>query len=255
MNKRIKWKGLTGLILLVLMLVSSCASSSGVSQKDYDAMKQQLADLQTQLAAAQASGQQTADLQKKIDDLQKNIVLYVVPNAPPKPSATPLPPGQTTTAAPPPTPPAASFVPLAFYVDTVTSGFAESKYNVDPSVGCVRSSFFKRGQHVVWRMIITDTSTGKILQSTDVKTAVLQIPGQSDITMRFGRHGSNDTSPWFWTGAWDVPTDYPLGYITYSITVTTADGKVGTYKELQLDAEKVDASGRVISKSNLEVIE
>jgi len=42
--------------------------------------------------------------------------------------------------------------------------------------------------------------------------------------MKFGRHGSLDTSPWFWTGAWDIPLDYPLGYFDYSIKVTTANG-------------------------------
>ena len=151
-----------------------------------------------------------------------NVILAKVPNAPPRATPSPRPAG--VTAPPAPTPPPAKIVPIYAQWDTVTAGAGESKYNVDANLTCVKSSVFSRGMHIVWRVEFVDTATGKVLQATDMRTAVLKV-GTEEITMRYGRHGALDTSPWFWTGAWDVPPTHPLGILSWSFNVTTTGGK------------------------------
>ena len=57
--------------------------------------------------------------------------------------------------------------------------------------------------------------------------------------MRYGRHGG-EGGPWFWTGAWDIPMDYPLGSLNYSIDALTVDGKSGTFTELKLQDSLIE---------------
>ncbi|MBI4188707.1 MAG: hypothetical protein HY529_05835 [Chloroflexi bacterium] len=134
---------------------------------------------------------------------------------------------------------------LFFYVDTVTAGPGESKYNVDASRYCVIDSTFKRGMHIVWRMKVVDTATGKILQGTDVKSAVLKLPNGETKSFNFGRHGANVDSPWFWTAAWDAPMDYPLGVLDFAIEATTNDGKTGTFKQIPVSAPERGIESRL----------
>src|SRR3990172_1065348 len=232
---------LVGVVALALAL-SACggAATPGAAPADLAARDQEIASLKQQLAAATAGGPQLAAVQQQLAtketelaDLKKLSIWQAVPDAKPRATPAPRPPG--ATPAPTPTPPPAKVVPLAFYVDTVTAAGGESKFNVDASLGCLRSGAFKRGQRIVWRMEVTDTSSGKVLQATDVDKAVLKLPHGENLDLRYGRHGATATSPWFWAVGWDIPTDYPLGYIDYTIEVTTKGGKIGTFKEMTLE--------------------
>jgi len=159
-------------------------------------------------------------------------LLGVVINAPIAPTATPLPAGvPTPTAAPAAVPPPAKTVPLYAHIETVTGGAGESKFQVDGNLACVKSGAFARGQRIVFRMEVVDTSTGKVLQTADVRTATVRLPNGEEVALRYGRHGNLETSPWFWVAVWDVPLDYPLGVLDYSVTVTTQDGKSITVKD------------------------
>jgi len=179
-------------------------------------------------------------------------ILGGIPNSPPRApaaTATPLPPGAPTPVpAAAPVPPAAKTVPLYIYVDTVSAGVGESKYNVDANLSCVKSSLFTRGMHIVWRMEVVDTSTGKILQGTDVQSATLKLPNGEQVNMRYGRHGSTADAPWFWTAAWSVPPDFPLGVLDYTITISTVDGKSETFGDpLKVSSATVDSRVTIVS--------
>ncbi len=156
-------------------------------------------------------------------------ILGGVPNAPPR--ATPVPPPAGATPPPAPKPPAPMVVPLYAYIDTVTAGPGESKFNVDANLSCVKTSLFSRGMHIVWRMEVVDTTSGKVLQGADVKDATLKLPHGEEFKFRFARHGATEEAPWFWTAVWDVPMDYPLGVIDYSVVIGTQDGKSITVKD------------------------
>lgn len=154
-------------------------------------------------------------------------ILGGIPNSPPRATPTPLPAGQTATPAPPaPTPNAPEKQQVVFYVDTVTSGAGESLVNVDPNISCVRTSAFARGMHVVFRMKLYD-NTGTEIQTATADSVIVKIGGK-DVTARYGRHGE----AWFWTAAYDIPADAPLGVIDYSIVAKTKSGLTGTFKEI-----------------------
>jgi len=171
-------------------------------------------------------------------------ILAAIPNAPTRAPQPTLAPG--VTAAPTPAPPPDVVKEVFFYVDTVTAGPGESKFNVDASKYCTQSSSFRRGMHIVWRVIASD-NTGKELHATDVATAVLKVPGAADVNFRFGLHGGA-TGAWFWTAAWDVPPDYPLGAVDFTVQFTTNGGKSGTFKQIPVSnaASKIESRLQIV---------
>ena len=217
-------------ISVLLMAVVSgglvaAACAQGISQADYDAVKQQLAakdkeaaDVQQKLAAAQKEGTES----------KGKVIVGAIPDAPLRatPTATPV----GFQAPPPPQPLAPEVKALFLDVKTVTAGPGESQFKVDADKYCAVSSTFKRGMHVVWLMEAYDAATGKELQTADVKEAVLKLPTGESANFRYGRHGATEDSPWFWSTAWDVPMNYPLGVLDYTVEVTTVVGKKDTYK-------------------------
>ncbi len=236
-KKSIRKLALMGLLGVPALLV---ACSSGVPQADLDAAKQQLASEQQKSAALQqqlsAKIQEAADAQKGLADAKKGVILAAKSVPPPTPRPTPTPPPPGFTPPPPPVPPASftQALQLYIYADTVTSGAGESKYNIDATATnafplCVQTSVFKRGMHMVWRWEVVDTATGKRLTTNEIDTAVVRLPTGEEIKGRFGRHGSTADAPWFWTGAWDVPLDYPLGVLDWTINAKAKDGKTGTF--------------------------
>lgn len=211
-----KWSGLA--LAALMLLAAACAPAAAPAPTAAPAKPAEAAK-----PAAAASPAEAA----KPAQAGRASLISVVPNAPPRATPTPLPAG----AAPPPqpVPPAAKIMPLYAHIDTVTAGSGESKFNVDANLGCAKSGVFSRGMHIVWRMEVVDTSTGKILQGEDIDNAVVKLPHGEEVKMRFGRHGSTAESPWFWTAAWDVPMDYPLGALNYSVTVAAKGGKSMTF--------------------------
>ncbi|MBI3537135.1 MAG: hypothetical protein HY070_06230 [Chloroflexi bacterium] len=241
---------------LLIALASLLIACGGVSQSDYDSAKQALTaqDQKVQSLQAQLSAKEKeiADAQKKIAEAQKQntpvapaatsnagVLLGArpAPTAAPRATNTPLPPGFT-----PPPPPPAPVPPNSFYdaiklyvrVDTVTSGAGESSFNFDASgitnPSCVQTSVFKRGMRIVFRFEVLDATTGKRLTDQEVASAAVKLPTGEEIKGRFGRHGSTNDSPWFWTASFDIPLNYPLGVLDWTLNVSTKDGKSIAYK-------------------------
>jgi len=211
---------------LGLVVGLAVAGGGGVSQSDYDTVKEQVTALQ----------QKSAE-QQKVTTL---VGAQPVPSPTPRPTPTPLPAGFTPAPAPPaPSPPSSFYEPFSLYVyaDTVTSAAGETPFNVDATGPtkypfCVLTSVFKRGMHAVWRFEVIDIGSGTRLTDKEIETAVLRLPSGEEIKGRFGRHGSTADSPWFWTAAWNIPLDYPLGLLDWQILVTTKDGKKGRVNAL-----------------------
>lgn len=216
----IKWVGIVALLGVALALG---ACSSGPSQADYDALKKQLGDAQTQSTSLQ---QQLQAAQAKAAN--QTVILGAVPNAP-APANPPAPP-----PPPPPMPDSAKApVAYAFYVDTVTSAPGESPFHVDPTVACVQTNLFKRGMRIIWRFTVTDAATGKRVTGDDASSAVVHLPTGQDIQAFFAADGPpNVSDSWYWHGVWDVPMDYPLGTVAFTINVKTKGGQTATFKQL-----------------------
>jgi len=220
------------LLAIALALVTAC---TGVSQADYDAVKQQLAAKQQEVASLQQLRQQLAAKEQEIADLKKStgklegvtplVYTKVGPTLTPRPAPTPRPPG---FVAPTPVPPDAATVnavfPFTFYVETLTGHQVSEKVLYPP---CVLNAQFRRGTHLVWRFEVFDTSTAKRLTSLDAPSVKLVLAHGEELTARFARKAG--IGPWTWVAAWDVPADYPLGALGYQIVVKAKDGRTGTF--------------------------
>lgn len=214
-----------GLALPLLTIIGAC----GAEEKATPVAASPTAAA-TQIASSGASptpaGQAAAELNwpgRKGD----TPILGAIHNAPARVTPTPLPAGVTATPPPPArTPLAAQKQSIIFYVDTVTAGAGESPFNVDATLGCARSSTFSRGMHIVWRLSAFD-NTGTELQTDTVESLVLKLPDGSQANFRYGPHGD----AWFWTATYNVPMDFPLGTLDWSVEAKTKGGATGTFKE------------------------
>jgi hypothetical protein len=131
----------------------------------------------------------------------------------------------TISATPPPllTPaPAASTLPttsaplsVSIYVDSV-NGTTPASGVAKRLIGCTQTNVFKRGEQLVLRSWAVDMTSGDVLSSANVDTAVATLPGTTNRV-------------WFWSSPWIIPADYPIGDTTVNVSYKTDDGKVGIY--------------------------
>jgi hypothetical protein len=148
----------------------------------------------------------------------------------------PPPPPPSPGAAPPPkrtTPPSyyEPVGPFFFYVETLTST-GPSKYGFTPTIPCIQSGVFKRGMRLVFRFEVLDTSTGKRVTDKDGATVKVRLPHGEEVTARWAIRGSVAALPdsaWMWDAFWDIPPDYPVGSLDYSIVVSGKDGRTATF--------------------------
>ncbi|MBI2165053.1 MAG: hypothetical protein HYU29_01455 [Chloroflexi bacterium] len=244
------WRlGLIGLLGGALVALAACGG--GVSQEEYNKAKEQLASeqqkatvLQQQLSSkiqeSSTLQQQVAAKDKEVADLKAKpaaatgvrtlIGAQQIPTPTPRPTATPLPPGVPTPTAAPAVrvPPeiANEVLPFVFYVETL----ATTSVGIDgwsSTVACVPNTVFKRGMKLVWRFEVFDTSVGKRVTDLEGATVKIRLSHGEDVTARYSRRGG--VGPWTWAAGWNIPLDYPLGAFAYKISVTTKDGRTGTF--------------------------
>jgi len=129
--------------------------------------------------------------------------------------------GPTVAAAPP------SKLDVSVYVDSV-NGTRPAAAKPRP-IGCTQTNVFKRGEQFVLRSWGTEMATGDVLSSANVKDASFTVPGVAPVTLNWGAHGATSNRVWFWTNAWNIPADFPLGEVTIRVTYNLESGKAGTY--------------------------
>ncbi len=114
------------------------------------------------------------------------------------------------------------------YVDTV-NGSRPVGAKPRP-VSCTQTNNFKRGEQVVFRIWGSEAATGAILSTENVASAVVQVPGVAEpLKLNWGAHGAQSNRVWFWTAAWVIPPDYPLGSVDMKVVFQTEAGKTGEY--------------------------
>lgn len=259
---------LFGLLVSAMLVLAACAG--GVPQSEYDTVKQQLADQEQQAADFQqelsdkvqevAALQQTATAQAaEVVPLQTQaagagsdgvtvlIGAQVVPTSTPAPSPTPLP--ADFTPAPRPITPAEYYQPVGpffLYVETLATKRV-SEYGVAATVNCLNSSVFKRGQRIVWRFEIIDTATGVRITDKDEATVKIVLPNGDESNARWSQRagGRVPDAPWMWNAIWDIPLDYPLGSLDYSIIVTAKDGRTMEWRPPALVGEDIGTDSRL----------
>lgn len=118
---------------------------------------------------------------------------------------------------------------VMLYVDIVNGSRPAAGTKPRP-ISCTQTSIFTRGEQQVFRVWGTEAGTGDILASDNVKYAYVQVPGSPNLKLNWGAHGAASNRVWFWTAAWSLPADYPLGETTAKIVFKTEEGAFGTYE-------------------------
>lgn len=126
-------------------------------------------------------------------------------------------------------------VDVMTYVDTVT---ASSAGYVPAQIG-VQTNFFPRTAAVKFRMWAVETGTGKVLTKKDVRAAYVVIPGGTKVKLTFGKQGTTANAPWFWTGTWTIPADYPLGLVAFKALLRTTTYKLGVFEQAGVAAAQL----------------
>jgi hypothetical protein len=97
-------------------------------------------------------------------------------------------------------------------------------------VACTQTNVFKVGEMVIARAFGYQLSDGTVLTMDNVATATFTVPGSPDpiaTTLNFGSHGATGQKVEYWTGAWTIPVDYPIGDINVHMKFTLVSGKTG----------------------------
>lgn len=116
------------------------------------------------------------------------------------------------------------------YLETLTAD-RPSIYGYLAPRGCQPSGVFQRGERLVFRFEALDTTTGKRVTPEDA-TVQVRLPFIGDMEADFKQRGEGlvPDAPWTWDYCWDVPPDYPLGTLDYSIVISRNDGGTGFWK-------------------------
>lgn len=247
-----------GLLMAALVLVSACTAQGDIEsvrqqlvaqEQKATALEQQIAAREAELAELREAQTTAGDVSEDIGALEQEVAhlqaqlgemagvtlilgARPLPLPEPRPAPTPLPEGQEPP--PPPEPPAEYFEPVgdfAFYVEPLTaSGVTPDGYGY--TAGCALSNTFVRGTKMVWRAEIIDLSTGIRVMPTDGLVVKIVLPHGEERTMRFSQRGGGRVpdAPWMWAGAWEIPLDYPVGTLDFSLVVTTPDERTGIFR-------------------------
>ena len=113
------------------------------------------------------------------------------------------------------------------YVDSV-NGTRPAGAKPRP-IGCTQTNIFQRGEQLVFRVWGSEVSSGAVLSTENVKYAYAKIPGQPNLKLNWGAHGAAPNRVWFWTAAFQIPKDYPLGTATMRIVFKTEANKFGIF--------------------------
>jgi hypothetical protein len=118
---------------------------------------------------------------------------------------------------------------VMLYVDTVNGSRPAFGAKARP-VSCTQTNVYVRGEQQVFRIWGTVAGSGDVLSPENVKYAYVSVPGTPNMKLNWGSHGSVSNKVWFWTAAWNLPADYPLGEATAKIVFKTEDDSFGTYE-------------------------
>ena len=224
------------------LLATAACSGGGVAQGDYDKVQKQLQDQQTQnqqlqqqLANAPKTGATAAATSAAASPAASDGVTWLLgaKKMPPvTPAPTPVPGTTPAPAAPKPTAPASLYdaVPFVVYMETLATTH-QSGMDIAASVACTPSGLFVRGQRIVFRYEVVDTSTGKRITDKDGAKLKIVMPNGDEAAGGFSQRGGGKSpdAPFMWSSNWDVPKDFPLGGIAYKLVITTKDGKSFTW--------------------------
>ena len=118
-------------------------------------------------------------------------------------------------------------LPVFVYADTV-NGSRPAGVAQRPAGSCTQTNTFRRGEQLVFRVWGTEAESGDTLSPENVKYAYVKVPGLPNQKLNWGAHGATTNRIWFWTAAWNVAADYPMGTVKARVVFKTEAGTFGT---------------------------
>jgi hypothetical protein len=116
--------------------------------------------------------------------------------------------------------------------------------------GCSQRNLFPRGQQVVFRVWGADTKHGGVaLTDKNVEAAYVEIPGLPNLTLKYGEHSRNKTTPTkyaFWTVPWIVPSEYSLGVVPFRVVIKTKPFKTLVQTKVSSTAKKTNKNAKKV---------
>jgi len=135
--------------------------------------------------------------------------------------------------------PAATAAPAkaAFlFIDLDTARGSKNIADADKATqSCVQLSRFAKNEQIVFRVRVYDPTTGKAMDDKQLKSVEVTLKDGTKLDpMKYGPHPKDPPNESFWTVGWVIPADYPVGTLDYTVTATSNDGVVGTFKQIAL---------------------
>lgn len=141
---------------------------------------------------------------------------------------------------------------VMLYVDTV-NGSRPAPGTKPRPVSCTQTNVYVRGEQQVFRVWGTVAGTGDVLSTENVKYAYVQMAGTPNMKLSWGAHGSASNRVYFWTAAWNLPADYPLGSTTAKIVFKTEDDAFGTYEYNFTVVPQLNVTSKKVAKKTVSV--
>jgi hypothetical protein len=118
-------------------------------------------------------------------------------------------------------------LPVFLYADTV-NGSRPVGVAQRPTGSCTQTNIYRRGEQLVFRIWGSESESGDVLSPENVKYAYVKIAGLPNQKLNWGAHGATTNRVWFWTAAWNIAADYPLGTVKARIVFKTESNTFGT---------------------------
>lgn len=102
---------------------------------------------------------------------------------------------------------------------------------------CVSNTVFFPGEMIVFHAAVYDRETGNLMGAAEVSDRGIQVIAQFEgesIPLSYIPHGDpEDPASWYWAAGWEIPADYPVGTMSYSLVVADNDGRSGSYEPVE----------------------
>ena len=140
---------------------------------------------------------------------------------------------------------------LSYFVDTV-QGF-QSAVKLPADAACSITNLFQRQEVVVFRLYgVHVTTGGNNLTNVSVKSAYVKVPGLAPIPFVYGNHPTKPVTA-YWTAAWTIAKNYPLGVVNWRVTVVTKPVPAGLTAGVSSQTASMQTSNSLYAASPLTI--
>jgi hypothetical protein len=110
------------------------------------------------------------------------------------------------------------------------------------------------GGTVVFRAYAVDGKTRKVIAAKDVKYFYVKIPNQPNVKLTYNAQAPGASPRMPWSGAWTVPTAYPLGLVDFKILITLQAKRRGQFVQMPVASSQLTVTGTTTTSYTAPVV-